>query len=131
MNPYQRHKTEDAHRYVGVWKSEIAFIRDEVSFFQELLDKYFVAMSGGDQMNNLAEMIMELNTLSSNDLKWLTERLIVLDNAINKNSDWPDDHDATRDRYAECGKRMDDLMVQFKQLKSRIFQVVGSVIKRD
>jgi hypothetical protein len=129
MNPYVRHKPDEAHRNIVTWKTEIAFMKDEVSFFQDLLDKHFVAMSAGEQMGNLAGLIMELNTLSSNDLKWLTERLNMLDTAVSNQTEWQDAY--SKDRYAECGKRMHDLSNQFKTLKSRIFQVVGSVIKKD
>lgn len=120
---YQKSTPEEAHAWIGRWTSELAFARQEMTFFQHLLDRHFEEAAYSGSLPMLGNLVQEINLLSQNDLEWLHNRLSELSVKIVPEENWTDT--SLRQKFRECGERMENLNLQLMELKKRIFSAVS------
>jgi hypothetical protein len=111
------------------WRQSIDFMKDEVRFFQLLIDRNFDQLILQGQEDFAEGMISELNSLSFSDLDVSLESLNQLVDSIDEDEEVLD-HDSL-DKYLEARKTFDRFESDFRKIKAIIFEHVESLKSKD
>lgn len=111
------------------WRQSIEFMKDEVRFFQRLLDQNFDQLIAQGREEFASGLISEMNTLSFSDLN---ESLLSLNQLIDSIDEDEEILDAdSLDRYLDAKKSFELFESDFRKMKAIIFDHVESLKKEN
>ncbi len=134
-NPHwiQEHKSiDDLHQVTIRWQSETEFWKDEIRFFQDLIDKHFMQMVSQENLEYTEFMVDELTEIRDKQLpnlnKLVQEHETHLGNML-------DHKDFTEKEYRfehiDLAKKMLGFMKDFKVLKKDVFLLVEKIREKQ
>lgn len=124
---------EDLHKITLEWDSEIKFWKDELHFFQHLIDKYVLKMIEEDQLQHIQKIVDEIIQYSDVDLKDISEKVQKHNNHLGLiiEDKFSYDQNLIRREHAHLEDSISVLMEKFKSFKKDIFSVIEEVLKNE
>lgn len=127
----QTKKIDELHSQSNQWKSNLHFMRDELTFITRLLNSYVFEPNTPNLFERLQNYQDQLRKLSAEEIN-IQRRIAKHENSLGGMLECTDDicdsgyynkHEALRAEVTSC-------MLNFRQLKSEIFNYAGGVLKK-
>ena len=126
------HSPEEIHQTTLKWESELAFIRVEQSFLQELLTTYGIDILNQNKLKTVQSLATKL---TKNEQAILKLDVLIEEhrNALEVLVDGIDElqkEKAFKDRHLLLELKLDDFLRAYRLLKKQIFDAIGEVMKQ-
>jgi len=125
--------SEEMHRTTLLWLSELRFMKDEQLFLNNLIKHYTVQLVDSKIFGKSKAIVTVLTALE--------KQVIVLMKKVqaheNKLEIMIDDVDqielekAYRDTHSELSRNMDNYKEDYREIKTKLFDLVSSVLKKE
>ena len=106
------------HEFIKTWQSEIAFAKDELMFFEDLLDRHFEKMLSEEYTTLVTQLVESLNKLSSSDIPVIERQLRSADN-----------REQTDDDFEELKTIVTKFKDEIRSLKKQIFLTIENLLE--
>lgn len=123
---------DELHEESKKWFSELKFARDEQKFLNHMVKDYTLDIIDTDMFKDTQPVVEVLNTLEK-DLVDLFKKVQLHENQLQIMVDEVNQEkmeEAYLDTHNDLGKEVGDYFVKYRDAKTRIFDIVSSVIKR-
>lgn len=129
---FQARKVEELHYQSNQWKSSLSFLRDELTFINQLLHSYIFEPNTPnlfERLQNYQHQLKKVN-LEVTDLQQLIAKhetnlggmLECSDDICD--SEYYNKHEVLKAKITEC-------LLNFRELKSEIFNYAGGILKKN
>ena len=124
---------EEMHEGSKKWLSELQFMADEHLFFQDLVKTYTLQLLNTEEFSDTVEIIDVLNRSQkrNNELielvKYHEKGLKIMVDGI----DQPKEESAYKSDHKQLVITMSEFYKEFTDLKTQLFQIIKSSIKKD
>jgi hypothetical protein len=124
---------EEMHEASKKWLSELLFIADEHLFFQDLVKTYTLQLLNSEEFSDTVEIIDVLNRSQklNNELIELVrdheKGLEIMVDGVNE----PKEESVYKIEHKQLVKTMSEFYKEFTDLKTQLFQITKSAIKKD
>jgi uncharacterized protein YukE len=120
------HKADWPELYVLTeqWKSDMEFYKDELHFFNDLIGKFFIKISGLEKKNKVEQMLHDLHELQkqSSELEQAIQNHMHHIGRIIENP-FSQDGNRFRDEHEQLENNMNKFSIRFKELKTEVFGI--------
>ncbi len=123
---------EELHEESKKWCSELKFAMDEQKFLNQMIKDYTLDILDSD-MFNTAQPLVESLKKSESELIKIFKRVQLHENQLEIMVDDVDQNkmeNAYLDTHSELAKEVAGYFSQYREAKTKIFDVVSKVIKR-
>jgi hypothetical protein len=124
---------EEMHRATVRWLSEVKFMRDEQMFLNNLIKHYTVQLVDSKIFGKSKEIVSKLTDLEKESIS-LMKKIQAHENRLEIMIDDVDQLElekAYRDTHRELTSTMDGYKEEYMQIKTRLFDLVSSVLKKE
>lgn len=124
---------EEMHRVTVLWLSEVKFMRDEQMFLNNLIKHYTVQLVDSKIFGKSKEIVSKLTDLEKEAIS-LMKKIQAHENKLEIMIDDIDQLDlekAYRDKHRELAGIMDSYKEDYMQIKTRLFNLVSGVLKKE
>jgi hypothetical protein len=127
-----QHDWQSMFVLAGHWQSDLKFFRDELAFFQKLIDKYFVWLIEEKNIGDTRRFASALTTLERrrSSLEEDVSRHLVRLGNLTQNP-FVQNGQESRDQHALLEKSSADFAKAFRDLKKQVFQLTEHVIESE
>ena len=114
------------------WKSDMAFVADELHFLDDLISKYFIWLTAEENVSKVQELVAQVHKLKErrNELEANINRHLMHIEELMENAFSHDEHQF-RDEHVKLEEEMTRLTNDFKNLKKQVFEVTENVIESE
>ncbi|MCB0761451.1 MAG: hypothetical protein KDC12_08020 [Flavobacteriales bacterium] len=118
---------EDLHNVTLNWESQVQFWKDEIRFFQDIIDKYFLQMVSNDNLDTTTEIVDEMSSIRDRGLSDLMSKMELHEEHLSSlmNQEWSEE--AYRKEHIKLAQDMHQFNNGLVQLKQRVFNLVEDV----
>jgi len=118
-------------RAVG-WQSNLAFHKDELRFFKDIIDKYFILLISDAKLDEMRKMTVE-TTEKEKEVQKLTAACNTLFHDIGDFIDLKADHneEALLEEFNAVDKECKDFENSFKNLKTWVFTITEHMMETE
>lgn len=123
---------EELHEESKKWCSELKFAKDEQKFLNSMIKDYTLDILDSDMFNTVQPIVASLEKLES-DLIKVFKKVQLHENQLEIMVDDVDQNkmeNAYLDTHSELAKEMERYFSQYRDAKTKIFDIVSKVIKR-
>lgn len=123
---------EELHEESKKWTSELKFARDEQKFLNHMVKDYTLDIIDSDMFKTLQPVVESLNK-SEKDLVELFKKVQLHENQLQIMVDEVNQErmeEAYLDTHSDLGREVEDYFVNYRDSKTKIFDIVSNVIKR-
>ncbi|MHA7831723.1 MAG: hypothetical protein ACX93O_11535 [Flagellimonas sp.] len=123
---------EELHEESKKWSSELHFARDEQKFLNQMVKDYTLDIIDSDMFKTIQPVVESLNK-SEKDLVDLFKKVQLHGNQLQIMVDQVNQEkmeQAYLETHSELGREVEDFFVEYKDSKTKIFDIVSNVIKR-
>lgn len=122
----------ELHEESRKWCSELKFAKDEQRFLNSMVKDYTLDILDADMFNTVQPVVESLKKLESN-LVHIFKKVQLHENQLEIMVDEVDQskmENAYLDTHSELAKEMEAYFIQYREAKTKIFDVVSKAIKR-
>ena len=115
------------------WISELSFIKNEQSFFDNLIKTYTLQLINAKYFSSNRDIIRELSDLQNKNSELLNavinheKELQVMVDEINQ----PKEENLYRLEHGNLIEKIQQYLFEYKKLKKEIFHMISSVMKKE
>ena len=123
---------EQLHEESKKWTSELKFARDEQKFLNHMVKDYTLDIIDSDMFKTVQPVVESLNK-SEKDLVELFKKVQLHENQLQIMVDEVNQErmeEAYLDTHSDLGREVEDYFVNYRDSKTKIFDIVSNVIKR-
>jgi len=123
---------EELHEESKKWTSELKFARDEQKFLNHMVKDYTLDIIDSDMFKTVQPVVESLNK-SEKDLVELFKKVQLHENQLQIMVDEVNQErmeEAYLDTHSDLGREVEDYFVNYRDSKTKIFDIVSNVIKR-
>lgn len=124
---------DEMHRVTVLWLSEVKFMRDEQMFLNNLIKHYTVQLVDSKIFGKSKEIVSKLTDLEKEAIS-IMKKIQAHENKLEIMIDDIDQLElekAYRDTHRELTGTMDRYKEEYMQIKTRLFDLVSSVLKKE
>ncbi|UCD60748.1 MAG: hypothetical protein JSV59_12875 [Flavobacteriaceae bacterium] len=124
---------DEMHRVTVLWLSEVKFMRDEQMFLNNLIKHYTVQLVDSKIFGKSKEIVSKLTDLEKEAIS-LMKKIQAHENKLEIMIDDIDQLElekAYRDTHRELTGTMDRYKEEYMQIKTRLFDLVSNVLKKE
>jgi len=114
------------------WQSDLIFFADEVSFFEKLLDKYFIWLLDDNNRDSTRQLISRLTAFEKERASLSREVNLHLSRLANLIEN-PFAHDGqdSNDKHASLENALAEFFKKFKELKKELFEFTERIVDAE
>ncbi len=123
---------EELHEESKKWCSELKFARDEQKFLNGMIKDYTLDILDSDMFNTIQPVVASLEK-SESDLINIFKKVQLHENQLQIMVDDVDQNkmeNAYLDTHSELAKEVEGYFSEYRDSKTKIFEIVSQVIKR-
>ncbi len=124
---------DELHKVTLEWVSELNLWKDELQFFQRLIDKFIMKMITQETLTHVQEIVDRIIHYNDIDLKDILSKVELHEKHLEQLVEQPFSHDETafRKEHSELEDEISKFMGRFKNFKTEIFEVIEELLRNE
>ena len=125
-------KWQDLYHRAEGWQSNLAFHRDELRFFNRILDKYFILLISDTKLDEMRKMTVDI-AHKEYEVQKLTAEFKTLFRNIGEFIDRKSNHneEALRQDFNALERDCNEFDTSFKELKTLVFKITEHMLESE
>lgn len=132
LNDQKENNVQSLFVLCKYWHSDLKFFEDELRFFKRLIDKYFIWLVLGDNINKTLLTIVHVNNLEKRRMTLegnLEKHLHLLSTIVEH--PYPQKPQDYKDGHGYLETEISEFLKEFRKVKKEVFQSTEEVMRTE